>query len=678
MTAPLLDYDEMGIEGQEMPSGLDALKSNDLYQKLTDIASRQLSASSNFKRPRIEQWRKFDDLYNGVVKKKLRQMFQVPLPIYSGFLDTLAASYDEPVELEFFKKHPADHFKAKKVDAMWNMEKNNVSKHARWDLKSRLDKKLNIRYGRSILKSFAESDPKYRNVLEVTDPYYFHNQPLGGGINENHLFNGEENVFKSESEIQKGVEDGLYNKGQWKLLKERANSKEYMDELGQDYTEKMARFSALGLDPEKDNYVGEARYNLVEWALTYKGKRWYILFDAWTRTWLRVCPLAEVASQNIYPWTSWASHEDNKVFWTIGYGDIFYPIADSAITLFNQELTNREKRNFNSRGYDKDMIVDVAKFDAAQYRADSIVEIDTKGGSRDISKATVNFSTPELQGTIQLIDWVHQAVGKDTGVTDIAQGASIDAAKKVNVAFLEQASVAKRIGYKSQSYTECWGEIGVRYVQGLKDHMTKDEYIEILGEEGIEPDVLTREDLYTKNDLGVRVVSSTSRKAEANSKKEGRIKAMTLLKDSQNVNSEMRDAAILRDIGGFSESDITQFFDTKNYASRDSMAKAHIVIQELLIDAKPDLNYSADVVFLNTIRNYAIEHRNKLGVKKFMEFMAYFQANTPFAQENEVMNAKDRGTQNARKQAMQPGGASQAGGGQKNPMVAAAPEKVQS
>lgn len=676
--------DEMGVEGKEMPTGLESLKSEKLYDKFVDIASNQLAASSSYKQPRMAQWKKFDDAYNLVVKKKLRQMFSVPLPIYPGFLDTLASDYDEPIEIQFTKKHPADHFKAKKAQASWDMDKASMEKTARWDYKVRIDKKFNIRYGRSVLKSFAESDPKYRFVVENTDPYYFHCQPMGGGILENHLFCGEENVFKSEADLDKGVEEGFYDAKQWELLKARANSREYMDQLGSDYSDKMARFSSLGLDPDKDNYVGEKRYNLVEWCFTYKGKRWYILFDAWTKTWLRCCLLKEIYSKNLWPWTSWASHEDNRVFWSIGYGDVFYPVAESAVQLFNQELGSREKTFNNTRLYDKDLVTNVAELDGAQYRSGALVSIDTKGGTRDLQKAVFSLPAENISGTIELIDWVKQSTGKDTGVTDISQGSAIDASKKVNVAFLEQASISKRIGYKSQSYTECIGEaFGLRYIQGLKDHLGASEkkWIEVLGEDGLEPDVLTREDLYTKGDIGVKVISSTAQKNESQAKRKGRVEAITALKDSQNLNSEWRDAAILRDIGGYSESEIREALDTKSYGSRDSMAKAHIVIQEILVGASPALNFAADVAFLQTIHTYMVEHRNKLGPKLFMKFATYLKANTPFAQDNEVNDAKTRGQQNARRAALAQGMAGKgapAGGGQsRGPVQQPSPEKIQ-
>lgn len=654
------------------------LKKNDLKQRITNVASKQLTTSTQFKKPRVIRWRAIDEMDNGVVKKRLRTMFNVNLPVFRGMLDTLGASFDEPIEIDFFKKHPADHFKAKKTTAMWNMEKTSNNPDALWDMKSRFDKKSCIRYGRSVLKYFAESDPKYHSVLENVSVYNFHCQPKGGAIIEKHIFCGEEGIQKTKSDIDKGVDDGIYDKEQWNLLKARSSNDEYLKSLGADHEEKLGRFRSLGLDVEGNNYVGEKVYNLCEWFLNYKGKRYYVLFDPWTRTWLRCCLLKEVYSKNLFPYASWATHEDPENFWSIGYGDILYPIADAIVALFNQELTNREKQNYNARGYDKDMFPNVAALDKASYRPDALVEMDSKGGTRKLSEGLYTFTTPELQGTVELIDWVQQSTGKDTGITDVAQGAAVDATKKVNVAFLEQASVAKRIGYQSQSYTECWGQVGVRYVQGLKDHMTKPMYIEILGEEGIEPDVMTREDLYTKNDLGVKVISSTSQKADAESKKQSRIKGAQLLAQSQNVNSEWRDSIIMRDIMGMNESEIRMAFDTQNYAARDSVAKAHIVIQELLKKDSPNLNYAADVAFYKTISDYAIEHRNKLGKEIFLHFQSYLKSTETFMMANAKAKGAQRGMQTQRRNAMQQG---QAKGGASNGRPQAqqqvAPEAVQ-
>lgn len=617
----------------------------ELADELTRIATRQLSLSNKFKEPLVTKWKTYQDLKAGNVKKKLRVQFNVALPVFQGMLDTLAADFDEPIELKYKQKHPADYFKMQRIQAAWDLEKTKYTKEARWDFKARVDKSLNILHGRSILKEYAFSDPKYTNVLDNTDPLYFHCQPQGGGLLENHLFAGEEAILRSESALKSS---SVYDKAQVKELIAAASSEEYLSEATEWDRQKLQRFQVLGLDPSNNNYVGEKTFNLVEWVLTHKGKRWYLLFDPWTSIWVRCEKLRDIYSKDLFPWVSWATHEDNMVFWTPSYADVIYPVADSIVTLFNQELTNREKRNMGARAYDKDMWPDVAKLDEAQYRADALVPFDSKNGSRKVSDGLYRFDTPELQGTIELLGWTMQNLQKETGISDISQGVAMNAAKKVNVAYMEQAGVAKRLGYKSQSYTEAWGEIGVRYVQGLKDHMSKDMYIEILGDMGIEPDVLSREDLDLKGEMGVEVISSTSQKAETQKKKQARIEAIKLLAQDQNVNSEWKTAAILSDIGDYPESEIKMALDTKNYAAKESVAKAHICIQELLAGGEPEMNYAADAVFLKVIFDYSMDHRNKLGKERFKKFALYIAKHTKLAQDNAQRSGAQRGQQGKR------------------------------
>lgn len=639
------DIDDSGIENGES-----------FKDELAKIACRQLSVSNKFKEPLVSKWKKFEDLKAGNVPKKLRSQFNVALPVFSGMLDTLAADFDEPIELKFKPKHPSDYFKAQKIQAAWNIEKSKYTREARWDFKARVDKQLNILHGRSILKEYASSYPNYQNFLFNVDPLYFHCQPAGGGLLENHLFCGEEGIVRSESELLHEP----YDQAQVKELIASAKSSEYLIETTEWNREKLQRFQVLGLDPDSNSYTGEMTFNLVEWVLTHKGIRYYLVLDPWTGIWVRCEKLKDVYSKDLFPWTSWASHEDNKVFWTPGYADMIYPVADAIVTLYNQELTNREKRNLGARLYDNTMFPDVAKLDEASYRPDALVPVDTKGGTRQISSGLFTIETPELQGTINLLDWTNKELQKDSGVSDISQGTAMNAAKKVNVAYMESAAVAKRLGLKSQSYTECWGEIGVRFIQGKQDHMSGDEQIEVLGDMGLEPDILTRKDLDLASDLAVEIISSTAQKAATEKKKAGRVKMYELLAQSQNINSEMRDAGIMKDVGELSEEQIKLFLDTRNYSSRESVAKAHIAIQEILAGEEPLMNYSADASFLKIILDYSMEHHNKLGEKKFKELTMYLAKHAELALKNGQRNGAVRGQQNA-KTAMMNGTAQRAG-----------------
>lgn len=642
------DVGETGVVGMETPD-LSMKNKEDFNDALTKIAVQQMNASSKFKQPLLEKWKRFENLYAGKIEKKLRIPFQVALPVFPGMIDTLCASFDEPIELEFYPTHPSQYFKAQHIQGAWNTEKDSDDKDARWDYKSRVDKKLALMHGRGILKKWATSDPKYKSFLDNADPLYFHCQPTGGGILENHLFAGQEDIYRTEFELMMGAKTGLYDKGQVKLLASRSKDNKYQEQTSDQLQLKLQRFSALRLNARDNNYVGIGVFNLCEWVTTYRGKRWYILFEPLTATWLRIEPLKDLDSADLMPWDSWATHEDNKVFWSKSYADDIYPVADAVVTLFNQELTNREKRNLGARAYDKDMFPDVAKLDAAQYRADALVPADTKGGTRKISEGIYRFDTAELQGTINLLDWVRKTTGADTGITDVAQGAAMDATKKVGVSYIEQAQVAKRIGYKSQSYSECWGRIGgVRYISGLKDNMSGKMAIQTLGDRGLEWDEMTRDDLEYDGRMGVRVISSTARKEETSKKKQGRVEATKMIVENKMpVNPQTLTASILRDVGEYDDDEIKLWLDTNNYASKDSVARAHIAIEKIIAGKKPDFNFRADTTFLTIIRDYAMDHRKKLG-SKFNEMMDYFLAHAKQAHENVVRAAKQRGRQNAR------------------------------
>ena len=635
----------------------------EFFDELTKIAAQQLLASEAFKKPLLEKWKSYEELKAGKVKKKLRTPFQVAFPIFSGMLDTLAASFDEPIELEFYPTKPADFFKSKKVQGAWNTEKSKTDVTSRWDYKSRIEKNLALIYGRGIATNFAESSPTYRSVLEIIDPLYFHCQPEGGGLLENHLFCGREDIFKSEAEITELAASKIYDEDQWKQLKEKqSGDSTVLSNASDNLQSKLTRFKALGLNPESNGYVGEKIFNLVEWCMQYKNKRYYLVFDPFSLTWLRGEKLRDVYSLDLYPYTSWATHEDAKVFWSKSYADDLYPISDAITTLFNQELTNREKRNMGARAYDKDMFPDVAKLDAAQYRPDALVPVDTKGGTRKIQDGIYYFQTAELEGTINLLDWVQKSTAKDTGISDIAQGSAMQATKKVNVAYMEQASIAKRIGYKSQSFSECWGERGVRYFQGLRDHMTPKMAIQTIGDLGLEWDEITREDLDLEGDIGVRVISSTARKEEMVQKKAGRIEALKLMATDptlvQALNPQWKASAILRDVGNYDDDEIKLALDTKNSASRESVAHAHVAIQKIISGMKPDINFEADSVFLKIIRDYAIEHRETLMKKgKFEALWSYFTMSSQMALQNSQTGQAGSQSKPGEAQPAQAGGA---------------------
>lgn len=633
-----------------------------LAEEAMDRAMYMVAQCRQFKAPRLAQIAKYRDLYAGKIKKKFRQPFNVNIPVFAGAMDTLQSGFNDDLSVRFSEQEKADYMSAKKITSLWEMEVASTAKNAKFPQKCRTDRANALYSGRGFMMNYAQSIPEYRNNFETYELEDAIFQPMGGVHLENHLYAGRENVLRSASTLS----TGNYDKKQVKELLEVAAKTDYFPVDDMEVQNSLAKFQAMGLDPKSTDYIGEQLFNLVEMSITMNGVRWYILFSPWYRKWVRFSTLKEMFSSDLYPWTSWATHEDNKNFLSKSYADDMYGVADAVHTLFNQELTNREKRNMNARAFDKDMFPDVAKLDQAQHRPDALVPADTKNGTRRIAEGIFTFTTPELTGTINLIDWMNHELGRDIGVTDLSMGGSQQTTKKASVIFAEQQAISKRLLLRSSPYTECMGEIGKLFIQGLKDHMPAKKAIRLIGEDAEGWEEITRLDLDTYSDLDIKIVSSSIEMKNSQLKKEARMKVLDGIAanpiEAAYVNPRGIVEEKLRSGGEFDDSEIAVLMDTKNYGNKEETAYAHKAIQDLIAGAKPDLYYGATTLFMEIVYDYARNYRTKIGNKKYVKFLDYIDAHVDIVKENLDRKAKDEalgggGTGNVPAQGQGQGGA---------------------
>ena len=619
---------------EELKEGDSVIKTDKeiLAEKAVRIATRQLIASTEFKKPRMARIAKYQSLYDGKTPKKFRQLFNVAIPVFPGMIDTLNSEYDEPIRLEFKEGDPSDYFKAEKINAAFQMETLDTAQNSKWESKLRMARKHAIMTGRGILKYTVASDPEYSSNIEVVNLKNFHFQPRGGKDLEKHLFVGEEDIEKTESALKKGVKAGIYNKEQVNRMINTAGETDYLPE-GSNYEEKLSRFKPLGLDPDNNSYVGEPVYKLAQWILNIDGERYLLVFHPWSQTWIRFEKWKDIDSSGLYPWHTYATHEDDENFLSKSFADDLYPSADAIVAMFNQELTNREKRNFGARAYDKDMFKDVRKLDESMHRPDALVPADTKGGAKRIAEGIFEFKTAELAGTVNLIDWITGSLGRNTGANDLAQGAVQEVSKKASVTFAEQRFISKRIGWASQPFQEMMAGLGKAYIYGLKDHMPAKMAVRLLGERGVEWGDITRLDLSTTKDVDIVIVSTDKQAIDDEMKSEKRIKALELLAVSTNINSKKRDEEILK-IAGYSDEEVAEFMDTKTYADKKSLAHASVGIQDVLRGRKPELWYGATTAFMQKIVDYATDNRTALGTQKHEALLEYALAHKEIVASN--------------------------------------------
>lgn len=625
----------------------DALPKKELAERALNIAYRQLLTSTEFKKPRMQRLEKYWALYDGKVTKKLRQLFNVPIPVFAGMIDTLNAQYDTPVTLKFGEGADAsDYFKVKKIEAVFNTEVMNTAETSKWDNKLTLARKHAIINGVGIPKLTTHSDPEYVSELDVVNLKNFHFQPRGGNNLENHLFAGEEDIDKTSAELRRGAKTGLYDKEQVTKLLSVGNQKDYLPDSSVELAQRLSRFAPLGLDPDNHSYVGQTVHKLAQWVMEIDGTRYFLLFDPWTKTWLRFEKWEELCSSDLYPWVPYQTHEDDENFLSKSYGDDLYAAADAIIAMFNQELTNREKRNFGARAYDQEMFTDVRKLDEAMHRPDALVPADTKGGTRRISEGVYEFKVGELNGTINLIDWTVGTLGRNTGATDMAMGSVSEVSKKASVAFAEQKSVSKRLSWGSQPFQTMMAGLGRRYVYGLKDHMPSKMAIRIMGEHGWDWDEITRLDLTTTKDIDISIISSDEQIQESEIRKEKRKEALLALAQSPNVNGKKRDEEILRSIGEYTDQEIAEFLDVQTYSDKKSIAKAAEAIQLILRGKKPELWYGATIAFMQKITDFASDKRSTLK-DKFDVLIEYAMAHQSIVAQNLERKTAEEGRMQA-------------------------------
>lgn len=599
--------------------------------KLSGIARQQLLAGTQFKQPRLGDIKKSEDLHLGKTRPALKGRFNVPLPLMSGYVDTLRSKIDDPPKINFGHQDEADIRRAKKVTAAWEADSGKVTPNAKWAQKDRFQKTMAIFSGVGIFKFYAESDPHYKANLEVPNYYDFVCEPNGGANLENHLFLGMMNIFRTPSALRDGAASGLYNKKQVGELLWGVSTGEYK-ENDDIYKNKLSKFQALGFDPETNSYVGQRVIPLVEWCMDHEGERYYMLFDWKSGIWVRCERLQEVFKSNLWPFVSWQTHEDPMLFWSKAPVDDMRPVCEAMHTLFNQALDNRQKKNWGQRAFDASIF---KKPKQLMWRPDGLVSGDTKGGIKKLSEGIYEFKTPDVEGTLDLLQFVDNFTGLKTGVTPSAQGAT-DPKQKVGIYYGDLQQIADRLGLLNKSYSDCWAELGLRYYHGLKEHLTEGFAVKMLGTRGAEMEELLRKDLKPVKDFDITITGGNAEMEADAAKKERRKEVLADITNSELLLGEINLGWTIEQLlrsGEFTDEEIRVAKDKQSEGNQEILAEASEENQDLLTGKKVKPNRGATSGHLQKHIDFAYD--NDLDEPTFKRFLAHIDEETPYMQENE-------------------------------------------
>jgi hypothetical protein len=595
--------------------------------ELARVAKKQIETSVSFKQPRLEEIKKSLDLYANVVSKALPGRFNVPIPIMGGFVDTLKSKIDEAPNIIFTENDETDYKKVLKANAMLKWDSSPVN--GKWALKDRAAKTMAIFSGRGVYKIYAESDPKYKSCLEPIDLFDFIFEPQGGGDLDQHLFVGQMNIFKSRSELLEEAKSGYYDKMQvGKLLMANETDDKNPDD---EYQNKVSRYSIYGLDPEINNYVGEAIYPLTELYTTYQGKRYKVVLDFKTGLWLQIKELTEVFKSGRHPFVSWATHEDYFQFLSKAPVDDIRLVAEASKIIFNQALDNIQKRNWNMRAYDADVFPDPSQL---QWRPDGLIKANNLSG-KSIQQGIYSFETPDNTSiTVNMMTFLDNFIGAKTGITPGSQGQA-DQGDKVGIYYGNMQQVAERLGLINKSYTEAHAELGIRYIEGLDEHLTEDISVKVQGITGVEWTEVKKSDFKFERFPEVNVESSATDAQMDELKKKRRMETLLGITKNPPLLQKVNIGWVIREMlknGEYTDEEVRVSMDTMNDGNAEILSEAAIAIKEIISGETPKLNRGATTGFVQKVLDFEIEHELKPELAKKLRDFA--QAHIPIAMRN--------------------------------------------
>jgi len=563
-----------------------------IADKLVRIASDQLTKGLDAKRQRMDQVRVYIDSYNNQTEVSADNVFNIPFPFLSGYIDQVQSKIDNPPRVTF--KVPNKQSLSEKIEAAWEMEK--TSMRAAWDRKDRAEKKIALFFGRGISKVYASSiKGEYQSHYDVVDPFNFVADPTRGNLADSN-YHGEVNIFKSFVSLKEGAKMGWYNAEQVALL-QTAASKTENDKEEQVRDNEYDRMRSTGVDPEQTSFMGQKGAMLAQWVMRYNDEWYFLLFDPSLKVWVRAEKLEDVFDNGKTPYVSWATHYDEYSFWSKSYADDGYPITEGMRFLLNNTLENEKRRVRPQRLVDPGSVDDIN--DLMEYIPDGLII--GKPGRPPVVQA---LPTPESRTTLDIVQYLDNTLSTKTGVLE----PGIDEKDaKVGIFYGQLQQEADRLGIVNKAYSESYAEKGYRFFWGLKQHLSKPKQIEMLGKGGVRLQQLDATELKDVDDVDDVIVSGGSASDEL-SAIEAERRATAIKELAQQYPEQMNASWVIRTRlrdADVSQDDIESAIEKGDIKDRDTLEEADTMIQAILLDEPTRLNQNANLVFIERLLDYA-------------------------------------------------------------------------
>ena len=578
-------------------------------------ALKELDFARNFKQGKVTNWKTNEMLYYGrkMTNTQDASRANVDLGQMASFVHTLLSKIDNPLVFKFTKRKESQLARVQLLNGLRVIDQQKDN----WDIKDIVGKKQAIIYGRAIYSYHADSiDGKYKAHLENVDVYDFLVDPSGGGIDLEHAeYMGRYGVIKTESQLKKGIRDKIYNKTETMRLIEGSSN---ATETPQEEVNKQWRTRDTDVWNSQKQVAQSDKYKFWEWYTTFEGERYYLLMTDQGKTAVEITKLSDKFESNLWPFWTWAAFPDLTEFWTPSFCDYVREIFMAQAVSINQMLDNAEMVNKPQKVVNVGAIENLAEL---KYRRDGYIKVKK---DFDANKAIQMLQVPSINTPINVFQTLEGIQEKSSGVTAGAQGAAEnDSGAKATIYEGNEANAADRFGFLNKSYSFGYSRFAKLYECGVREHLIKKTAIDILGPEGVEVKMVSRRDIFRKDEeFGTLVESSNAELALSEGEKKAKV--MFLANNANNpVQNPQKAYELTASIVGFDEDTIRQLQDSGDFGDAKIMSEAERDIERLLDGEKIPPNPGANTAYKQKFVDYMKDHQEDMDQETFMLLADY-------------------------------------------------------
>lgn len=590
-----------------------------IKDKLSLQFTKHLATSRRHKKPRIESWKKVDDM---LANKKIEfadTTVHVPLGKAKGFLNTWLSKIDNPLTFKYGHGDIADIRKAKIMNAIKEKDQN----AGRWNWKDLMGKTQAGSYGRAIYFYTARS-PKgvYESELSMIDVLRFHIDPRAGGEDkEKARWMGWGNVEFSRDDLKQGIIDGEYYKTETELLLvgDGNQSKRNVEDLYEDY-----RYSAINNTGKNTDSFDEDMFRFHRWFETCNNQR-YVILSTEEGSIIQVKKLEDEWESDLWPVWTWSPNTSPTEFWTLGEVEYQMYVFIAQEASISQLIENSDKINKPQRAVNIDRIKNLSQ---VKYRRDSYIEVE---GDTDINFAIKDMPVPSLQNPMMVYDKLENVQASATGITAGAKGMAEE--DKVAIYEGNMQQVGDIFGLLNKSYAEGYYQFGILHKHGVTEHLTKSMAVKIAGVDGLQIEKVTKRDIKSKVDYDLLVESTNAEAQSNNVDKKNKITFLGSYKGDPIVNQKVA-FEFGADTAGYSDDEIKRLLDTSDYATSEIISDAHDIFQKLLSQKTVDPYDEANTVFLQELTKLYWSNRSDINAQQAIVIENYIEAHIPIVEQN--------------------------------------------